>query len=83
MTLMRRGALLATPVVAMTLAISMAGCSGDDSPSDDTSGVIPSETVVSSESPNPGPTVAPDETPAPNSNAGGAGAGDVSATAAP
>ena len=82
MTLMRRSALLATPVVAMTLAIGLVACSDDDAPSDN-SGVIPTENVVSSESPNPGPTIAPDETPAPNSNADSPGAGDFSGTAAP
>lgn len=83
MSLLRRSALLTTPVVAMTLAIGMVGCSDDDSPSDDTSGVIPTDNVVNSEAPNPGPTIAPDETPAPNSNAESPGAGDFSGTTAP
>ena len=80
MTSTRRSPLIATPLAALALLLGVGGCSDDESPSGDTSGVIPNDQQpVSSGLPTTdGSTIT---TPAPNTNAAAPGAGDFATTA--
>jgi hypothetical protein len=80
MTSLRRSSLIAAPLVLMAVLVGVGGCSDDDEPSDVTSGVIPSDQQPVS-SGLPTTDGSPITTPAPNPNAGGAGAGDTATTA--
>ena len=80
----RRRSLIAGPLVLMAAVVGVGGCSDDDEPSDGTTGgttgVIPSDQEPVS-SGLPTTDGSPLTTPAPNPNAGGAGAGDTATTA--